>query len=225
MLNDQASELEELARLFGIPVPAAAPPPTVQWSGRPPAAPVPAAPPVLRTHTPPPSPPVVRRGRPPKGPVNEIPAEGAKRLLSPADKVNIREEWATLPDNRKDQRSRIEIASRYHCTAQQVQALVAHPTGRPASVSAGKTESRPLSPEEKAGVRRDWGAFPEHLRTSTNRAALAAKYRCSVTQVFALTRADGHQERLSQLAHQRKLLHQNQLNAVSPSAATAAPTR
>ncbi len=54
-------------------------------------------------------------------------------------------------------------------------------------------ESRKLSPEEKADIRKDWESLPKHLRTRENRAALALKHQCSRVQIFALVREDGHQ--------------------------------
>ncbi len=60
-----------------------------------------------------------------------------------------------------------------------------------------ETGGRPLSKEEKAGIRKDWESFPKHLRTVENRRALASKWNCSGIQVFALVREDGHQMQMS----------------------------
>jgi hypothetical protein len=48
--------------------------------------------------------------------------------------------------------------------------------------------ARPLTPEDKEVIKKDWELFPEHLRTRENRAALARKHQCSIMQVSSLTR-------------------------------------
>jgi hypothetical protein len=66
------------------------------------------------------------------------------------------------------------------------------------------TGARPLSPDEKASIRKDWESFPKMLRTAENRRALASKYRCSNQQVFALVREDGHLLLLARKAAEKK---------------------
>jgi len=49
------------------------------------------------------------------------------------------------------------------------------------------TGSRPLSPEEKVAIKKDWESFPPALRHKENRLALSRKWKCSPVQVYQLT--------------------------------------
>ncbi len=70
---------------------------------------------------------------------------------------------------------------------------IAPATGTPAEPAVRKTrgsgKSRALNDVEKAAIRRDWAELSPHLRTATNRQALAAKHRVTAQHVFALTRS------------------------------------
>ncbi len=59
------------------------------------------------------------------------------------------------------------------------------------------TGSRPLSPDEKQAIKKDWNSLGEHLRTKENRIALARKYQCSPVQIFALNRLPGHYRKMT----------------------------
>jgi hypothetical protein len=78
--------------------------------------------------------------------------------------------------------------------------------------------SRKMTPGEKNAIRAEWKALPKRERTPEKRAEFALRHRCSRIQIFALTRDDGHAQRISRIASQKKRLTGQPVNGQQVSA-------
>jgi hypothetical protein len=78
--------------------------------------------------------------------------------------------------------------------------------------------SRTMTAGEKNAIRAEWKALPKRERTPEKRAEFALRHRCSRIQIFALTRDDGHAQRISRIASQKKRLTGQPVNGQQVSA-------